>query len=100
MLLDTGANVSVISPGTLGAAGYDLDHPIGEISMTTVNSTGHPTQLFRVAQLSALACDRQDLVVACLDLQGGLEFGGLLGLDFLAGRVLVIDFVNFTVNLS
>jgi hypothetical protein len=100
LLLDTGANVSVITPDRLRSAGYDPAQPPGQITVMTAGSTGTVAGLFIVGRLTALGMDRNNFPVLSYDLPPDVALDGLLGLDFFEGRVLAIDFVNHTVSLT
>jgi hypothetical protein len=82
------------------AAGYDPAQPLGQISVTTAHSAGSAVGFFRVNRLGALGVDRLDHLVLCYALPPNVDFDGLLGLDFIEGRVLALDFVNHTVSLT
>ena len=99
LLLDTGAITSVISSDRLQAAGYDPAQPLGQISLTTASSTGNMVGFFRVRRLSALAIGRLDFPVLSYSLPPGVDFDGLLGIDFFEGRVLTLNFINNIVEL-
>jgi hypothetical protein len=100
LLLDTRANISVITPPPMVSVGYDTNQPLGQISLTTASSSGNSVDFFRVMRLSALGHDRADLPILCYPLPSGVDFDGLLGLDFFEGHVLTLDFVNSTVELT
>jgi len=100
LLVGTGANVSVVDPARMLAAGYDPAQPLGQILVTTAHSAGSAVGFFRVNRLTALGADRLDHPVLCYALPPNVAFDGLLGLDFFEGHVLTLDFVNHTVNLT
>lgn len=100
LLVDTGADVSVIDPVRMLAAGYDPAQPLGQISVTTAHSAGSAVGFFRVTRLTALGVDRLGHIVLSYALPPNVGFDGLLGLDFFEDRVLTIDFVRHTVSLT
>jgi hypothetical protein len=53
---------------------------------------------YRLPALSALGVDLRDLDVCAADFSAS-SFDGVLGLDFLRGRVLAIDFQTGTIDL-
>jgi hypothetical protein len=100
LLLDTGANVSVIAPDRMRAAGYDPTRPPGQITVTTAGSTGTVAGLFIVGRPTALGMDRINSPVLSYALPPDVDIDGLIGLDFFEGHVLTLDFVNHTVSLT
>jgi hypothetical protein len=100
LLVDTGANRTLISPGSIAAAGYDPAQPLSSITVKTASSAGVTGGVFRVVRLSALGVGRADFPLLCYSLPSNVNFDGLLGLDFFAGRILTFDFVNNTLELT
>ena len=54
----------------------------------------------KLSKIAVLGVERTDFLVLCHALPPGLGVDGLLGLDFLRGRSLSIDFRNGTVTLT
>jgi predicted aspartyl protease len=100
LLVDTGANRTLLSPGSIAAAGYDPNQPIGSVNVKTASSAGVAGGLFRIDRLSALGVSRTHITVLSYSLPSNITFDGLLGLDFFLGRVLTFNFVNNTVELT
>src|SRR5262245_15248675 len=100
LLIDTGADMTVINPGSLTAAGYDPTKTLSQFGVTTAGAMGTSTGLFRVDRLTALGLGRDNLPLLCYALPATVDIDGLLGLDFFEGHVLTIDFVNHTVALT
>lgn len=96
--LDTAATRTVLRPSFLRRAGCDLTRPVGLAEMTA--ATGRATvPLVRVDRLVCLGADRPTFVVAAHELPIEFDGDGLLGLDFLAGHVLTLDFARGRVSL-
>lgn len=97
--LDTGASRSVIS----WPAAVDLGlRPEGASAGTEI-ITGSGVEycpLLRVSRISALGQARLDFRILCHAFPPKLHLQGLLGLDFLAGRVLTVDFRRGNVRLG
>jgi hypothetical protein len=100
LLVDTGANRTLLSPGPIAAAGYDPTQPLRSVTVKTASSAGVVSGVFRVARLSALGVSRADVPILSHSLPSNINFDGLLGLDFFTGHVLTFDFVNNTVELT
>lgn len=61
---------------------------------------GPETRLARLDRLIALGTERADMLVVNLAPPDILGISGLLGLDFLRGKRLVIDFEAGTIDLG
>ncbi len=99
-LLDTGAQLSMVSPDVAQALNLDLDHPSGSIDVGGVGGTV-TVPLVPVDQLDVKATNGTSLAwsnlqVGVLDLSvpGGPTIGGVFGMDFLtsgwAAKILPI----------
>jgi predicted aspartyl protease len=100
LFLDTGATHTMIDPGALAAVGYTVANLGRSTKLITVD--GEVERPFvRVQSLSALDQSRAPLPVIAhrIDKQGKLGVSGLLGLDFLRRRRLLIDFRSGTIVL-
>lgn len=100
LLVDTGANKTLVTPGSIEAAGYDPTRSIRPVAVTTATSAGNVGGLFHARQFTALGLTRADYPILCYSLPANLTFDGLLGRDFFEGHVLTFDFVNNTVELT
>ena len=89
--LDTGTSRTVINPGILSSVGVDLTAPLRQVQMTTVSGTT-TTPVVRVPAIRALGQARFDFEVVSHQLPPATTTDGLLGLDFLQGLELTIDF--------
>jgi hypothetical protein len=99
LLLDTGSVFSLLHPGLLENVGYNPASPRSQIAIAGVNGITK-TSLFIVSSLRALGMERRNLAVLAHRLPGSLPFDGLLGVNFLLGRRLIIDFGAGTVQLE
>ncbi len=98
LILDTGSSATVIRPRFLAALG--LVPGAAAPRRRLRSATGGATALMVVArQLLALGEARPDFPVAAHDPPPAVTADGLLGLDFLRGRVLTLDFARGRVGL-
>jgi predicted aspartyl protease len=91
LVLDTGATTTLINLATLRSLGFDPDQSSRRISMTT-GSTIEVVPLVVLTRLTALGRNLFGLPVIAHALPASSAVDGLLGLDFLRGHVLTIDF--------
>ncbi|HJT77091.1 MAG TPA: aspartyl protease family protein [Gemmataceae bacterium] len=98
LALDTGATRSVISKDLLVAAGYDPAHAPHRTRITAGTGVAIVPWL-PVARLKALGQERLAFPVLCHNLPSTVV-DGLLGLDFLRGLCLTIDFRNGAITLA
>lgn len=96
--LDTGASTTMISIAPLVAAGYDRALVGERVQVTTAAGVEFVPRL-RVERLSSLGCHRADLAALAHTLPPSAGIDGLLGLDFLRGQQLSINFREVTVTL-
>ena len=98
LTLDTGSGVTVLPAQPLRALGVDLSRPVSHVRLRGVAGTVR-TPLVHVPAVSAFGRVRTDFVVAAHDFPLGTDTDGLLGLDFLRGFVLKVDFVRGRMSL-
>lgn len=91
LALDTGASATMISAKRLAEVGYDLDKPEDEIYITTGNGLIFVPK-FTIEKLMALGETKANFTVIAHDLPPTASVDGVLGLDFLRGHILNIDF--------
>ena len=96
--LDTGATWTVVRPGLLRFLGYDVAEGRDRINIVTA-SGATTVQRIEVTSVDALGKRISGMPVLCHQLPAPIRVGGLLGLDFLRGRRLEIDFTRGTVDL-
>lgn len=97
--LDTGATQTILTAAHLRRLGCDLANPVGRTRIRT--ATGSiVVPLVRLPLVAALGRARPDFVVAANEFPIGVETDGLLGLDFLRGQILRLDFARGRVSLT
>jgi predicted aspartyl protease len=89
--LDTGSTDTLISAAALDALGYDLVNAVDHVQLTTASGAQLSPQIV-VQKLRALGNDRQYFPVLGHTLPSSAGVDGLLGLDFLRGLSLTVDF--------
>ena len=99
LALDTGASGTVISQKRLLALGYDLNNAEDEAYITTGSGLITIPKI-RIEKLSALGKEQNDFLVNAHDLPPTASVDGVLGLDFLRGNVLTVDFVKGEIELK
>ena len=99
LALDTGATTSLINLAALLSLGYDPDQSARRITMIT-GSTTEVVPLIALTRLSALGQHRIGPHVIAHALPTSSAVDGLLGLDFLRGHVLTIDFAAGQITLA
>lgn len=97
--LDTGANRSLVSRDMAVELGYDLA-VVTSFSNFITGSGIETAPRVNIERLEALGQERRNFPVACHNLPDGTPFDGLLGLDFLRGQKLTIDFRAGLVTLE
>jgi aspartyl protease family protein len=98
LALDTGATGTVINASLLTSLGYDLTQAPEQLQMTTGSAVSLVPRL-PVQKLSALGQERIDFQVVAHTLPVSAAIDGLLGLDFLRGHTLTLDFANGLITL-
>lgn len=102
LALDTGASHTVIDLTLLLMAGYHLADAHRQVLFETAGGIVE-AHVFEVASLTALGVTRTDFEVCSYDFFAQhilTEFHGMLGLDFLTGYKVCIDFRASTITLS
>jgi predicted aspartyl protease len=99
LALDTGATGTTVSDRLLRIAGYDPAAAPAQVRLTTASGTASIPQL-AVTRLTTLGRDRMGFAVLALTLPSGTAVDGVLGLDFLRGCVLTIDFRAGQITLA
>lgn len=98
LALDTGATSTVVRTGILISIGYDPAAAPDRVQMTTGSATEHAPRL-TVSRLEALEQRRTNFPVICHTLPPTATVDGVLGLDFLRGQRLTIDFRRGQISL-
>lgn len=93
LALDTGASGTQINRDILVAAGYDVTDRSDPVRMHTAGGVVRGYRI-RTDLLTCLGHTATRLRVACITITATTRIDGLLGLDFLRGRVLTVDFAR------
>lgn len=99
LALDSGATRTLIGLDALRLAGYDPT-AVGQKTQMTTGSGVVQAYRLPVTSLSALGQTRTNFPVIAHNLPPGTSVDGLLGLDFLRGNVLSIDFIKGEITLT
>ena len=98
-VLDTGTARTMLAERAAVLLGFTPETAVRKTRVASVlgAETGY---LAGTRRVHALGWDRDDFEVACHRFAPGAQVDGLLGLDFLAGLRLTIDFAAGLVDLS
>ena len=99
LVLDTGAAATTLSPEHLLFAGYDPAIAPERVQLITASGIVYAARL-PVDSIEALGHRRSDIPVVCHELPAATGADGVLGLDFLRGHRLVVDFREGLVSLE
>ena len=99
LILDTGATSSLIRSTILVAAGYDPDTATDRVTVAMGNGVELVPRIV-LNRLSTLGRHRLAFPVLAHSLPPAAGIDGLLGLDFLRGSVLTLDFPAATITLG
>ena len=99
LILDTGATTSLIQSTVLVAVGYDPDASSDRVRVTMGGGVAVVPRVI-LNRLSALGHHRLGIPVLAHSLLPAMGIDGLLGLDFLRGSVLTIDFKAGQIDLT
>lgn len=99
MALDTGSTNTILNSDVLRIVGIEPATPVIPHELVTASVSAHYPEA-HLPRIEALGKTAFNLRVACLDLPGELQLDGLLGMDFLAGSILTIDFKEGIVDLT
>ena len=99
LALDTGATGTLINTGLLVSVGYDPALSKKRVQVTTGSGVEF-APLILVTKLTALGRERTEFGVLSHTLPPSANVDGLLGLDFLRGQSLMVDFRNGEIKLS
>ena len=89
----------MISARRLTEVGYDLDKPEEEIYITTGSGLIFVPKI-KVEELTALGKTQKNFMVIAHDLPPTASVDGVLGLDFLRGNILKVDFKQGFIELE
>jgi hypothetical protein len=99
LALDTGASRSVLSKEVLTIIGYEPAAATDMISVTTGSGTISVPKV-SVLKFESLGNARSDFSVLAHTLPSSSDLDGVLGLDFLRGHRLTIDFLQGSITLE
>ena len=98
LALDTGATGTMVNVGLLAAIGYDPSLSPERVQLTTGSGVEYVSRI-QVGRIRALGQERANFPVLAHTLPPSASIDGLLGLDFLRGQVLNIDFNHGQITL-
>jgi len=98
LALDTGATATVVNIAMLVAVGYDPALAPTRVQVTTGSGVGYAPRV-TLSRILALGQERVDFPVLGHTLPPSAGVDGLLGLDFLRGQSLTVDFRTGHVTL-
>ena len=99
LALDTGATMTMVNVVPLATIGYDPSLAPDRVQVTTGSGVEY-TPRISVSMIRALGQERTNFPLLGHTLPPSASIDGLLGLDFLRGQVLNIDFRQGTISLS
>ncbi len=91
LALDTGSMMTVVDRHFFSELGYDPSAVSEQVQITTGSGVEFVPEI-TIARLEALGHKRTDFPVLCHTLPPSATVDGVLGLDFLGGKRLVLDF--------
>jgi predicted aspartyl protease len=98
-VLDTGATDSLISEAPLVTLGYEPASISDQVEVTTGSGVLLAPQVV-VERIRAVDNEIADFPILCHTLPATAGVDGLLGLDFLRGHSLLVDFCKGEITLS
>jgi predicted aspartyl protease len=99
LALDTGATATVVNIAMLVAVGYDPALAPTRLQVTTGSGVEYAPPV-TLSRIQALGQERLDFPVLGHTLPPSAGVDGLLGLDFLRGQSLTVDFRSGHVTLG
>jgi len=99
LALDTGATRTLINTGMLVSIGYDPALVPNRYQITTGSGVEFVPRI-TLSRITALGQERTSFSVLCHTLPPSADIDGVLGLDFLRGQTLAIDFRTGEITLS
>lgn len=98
LALDTGATGTMINVAPLTTIGYDPSLAPDRVQVTTGSGVEYTPRLL-VTRFQALGQTRDNFPILAHTLPPSASVDGLLGLDFLRGQILTIDFLQGDISL-
>lgn len=99
LALDTGATSTVVDIDVLVSIGYDPTAALDLVRVTTGSGVESVPRI-AVEKIVALGQERINFSVLCHTLPPSVTVHGVLGLDFLRGQRLVVDFRTGLITLD
>jgi len=99
LALDTGATGTMINVAPLTALGYDSSLAPDRIQVTTGSGVEFAPRI-PVTRIRAMGQERSGFPVLAHTLPPSASVDGLLGLDFLRGRIVEIDFQRGNISFT
>jgi predicted aspartyl protease len=99
LALDTGATATMINVAPLVTVGYDPSLVSHRVQVTTGSGVEFVPRI-NIAKIKVLGQERTQFSVLSHTLPPSTSIDGLLGLDFLRGQTLIIDFLHGNISLS
>jgi len=99
LILDTGASHSVINPALLGFIGCSPNQQSPYITITSATDAVR-TPVVRIPRFECLGIVLVDFPVVAHAIPAPPAFVGLLGIDFLRGREITINFRRGVIKLN
>ena len=98
LALDTGATGTMINVAPLAVIGYDPSLAPERVQVTTGSGIEYAPRIL-VTRIKAMGQERSQFPVPAHTLPPSASIDGLLGLDYVRGLVLNIDFQRGTISL-
>jgi hypothetical protein len=98
-VLDTGCSTTVINPDFLERCKYSKNEYIEEAFFTT-GSKKEKGNLLKIQTIKALGLMRRNFEIISYELPSVFFFNGLLGLDFIKNKDLLISYKKGTLRLD
>lgn len=99
LALDTGSTSTLVNVGLLVAIGYDPALAPERVEVTTASGIAYVPRV-ALSKIVALGRTQTSFPVLAHTLPPSAGVDGLLGLDFLRGLTLTLDFRNGGINLA
>ena len=99
LAFDTGATSTLINAGMLVSIGYDPSLVPDRIEVTTGSGVEYLPRV-TMSRVTALGQERTRFPVLCHTLPPSAGIDGLLGLDFIRGKSVTLDFRAGQINLA
>jgi len=99
LALDTGATGTMINVAPLTTVGYDPSLAPDRVQVTTGSGVEYAPRI-SVNQINALGKSQNQFPILAHTLPPSAGIDGLLGLDFLRGHKLIIDFIEGNISIN